>query len=86
MVWKLSAAPEHLQRLRDPSQNAEWIVLVPKEIYGADVNEALLAGENANVSRYETADGDVVYIGEGSLQKIHPLIAGGGFSRGRENF
>ena len=81
MVWKFSAAPQHLQRLHRSPQNPEWIVLIPRELHRGDIDEAVFAaGILTTVSRYETKDGDVVYIGNAPLEQIMATSAGDRFA------
>lgn len=76
MVWKFNAAPAWLQRLYDASQNPEWIVFVPRTIHDADIHKAIFAAANVTtVGRYETDEGDVVYIGNAPLQQIPAMVA-----------
>ena len=76
MVWKFDAAPAQLRRLHDSLQKPEWIVLVPREIYGLDIDAAMRAAKSARtICRYKTQRGDVVYIGDAPLQQIPALVA-----------
>jgi hypothetical protein len=75
MVWKFDAAPARLQRLHDSSVSPEWMVLIPRRIYHADIDKAIIENGNAvAISRYETEENDVIYVGDAPVQQIPALV------------
>jgi hypothetical protein len=76
MVWKYDGAPLHLQRLHKASTNPEWIVLVPGALHSNDIDAAIYSSQGDRaISRYQTEDGDFVYIGDVAPQQIHAMVA-----------
>jgi hypothetical protein len=76
MVWQFDTAPAWLRSLNDSLENPEWIVLVPREIYGADIDAMHTDGSSSAMCRYETRRGDVVYIGTTAAQPSPQMMAG----------
>jgi hypothetical protein len=76
MVWKYEGAPPRLQRLHNASTDPEWIVLVPRAVYRTDIDAAICATQSDRaINRYQTEDGDFVYIGDVSPQQISAMMA-----------
>jgi hypothetical protein len=64
MVWRFAAAPKSLKSLHRAPETPEWLVLIPRALTGADLDVAILRGAKpGQVARYETPDGDIVFIG-----------------------
>jgi hypothetical protein len=77
MVWKFKSAPPQFQRLHTGPRSPEWIVLVPRDIHRDDIDTAIFSDASPNtVNRYQTDEGDVVYIGDARVQEIPILLAG----------
>lgn len=75
MVWKFNGAPAHLQRLHDSSVSPEWMVLIPRRIYRADIDKAIIENATAmTIRRYETEDKDVIYVGDAPVEQIPALV------------
>jgi hypothetical protein len=71
MIWRFAAAPETLKAFHHDSEAPEWLVLIPRALSGADLDEVILRGsKTGQVTRYETPDGDVVYIGTSQLDRL----------------
>jgi hypothetical protein len=71
MIWQFTAAPENLRLLHRDLDAPEWLVWIPRALSGADLDEAILRGSKpGHVARYETPDGDIVYIGTSQLNRI----------------
>jgi hypothetical protein len=62
MTWRFAAAPATLKSLHCQPETPEWLVLVPRALSGTDLHEAIMQGSK-HVARYDTPDGDAVYIG-----------------------
>ena len=64
MVWRFADAPKALQSLHPEPETPEWLVLIPRDLDGTDLDVAILRGAKpGQIARYETPDGDIVYIG-----------------------
>jgi hypothetical protein len=64
MVWRFAAAPKALKSFHREPETPEWLVLIPRALTGPDLDLAILRGAKpGQVARYETPDGDIVYIG-----------------------
>lgn len=64
MMWRFAAAPKTLKSLHRKSGTPDWLVFVPRSLSGADLDDAILhKGTPGQVARYETPDGDIVYMG-----------------------
>ena len=62
MTWRFAAAPATLQSLHCGPETPEWLVLVPSALIGTDLHEVIML-RSKQVARYDTADGDAVYVG-----------------------
>ena len=57
-----------LRALHHKAETPEWLVLIPRALNGPDLDEVILKGAKpGQVARYETLDGDTVYIGTSQL-------------------
>jgi hypothetical protein len=64
MMWRFTAAPKTLKSLHRKPGTPDWLVFVPGALCGADLDDAILhKGKPGHVARYETPDGDIVYMG-----------------------
>ena len=64
MVWRFADAPEALRSLHRGPDIPEWLVLIPRALDGADLDAAILQGAKpGHTARYETPEGDIVYVG-----------------------
>ena len=64
MVWRFADAPKALKSLHCEPETPEWLVLIPRDLDGTDLDVAILRGAKpGQIARYETPDGDIVYIG-----------------------
>jgi hypothetical protein len=64
MIWRFTDAPQALQSLHRESEIPEWLTLVPRALAGTDLDVAILGGaKSGKIARYETPDGDIVYVG-----------------------
>jgi hypothetical protein len=71
MIWRFAAAPETLKAFHNEPETPEWLVLIPRALSGADLDEVILGGsKTGRVTRYETPDGDIVYIGMSQLDRL----------------
>ena len=61
-TWRFAAAPATLRSLHRGPEIPDWLVLVPSALHGADLHAAIMQGSK-QVTRYETPDGDAVYVG-----------------------
>jgi hypothetical protein len=62
MIWRFAEAPAELRSLHVNSDEPEWLAFVPRSLQAPDVDEAIMRGSGC-ISRYDTADGGVVYTG-----------------------
>jgi hypothetical protein len=70
MVWRFAEAPQPLRLLHRDLPPPEWLVFVPHARIGADLDESITGRpESIGVFRYETAAGDVVYMGSSLMNK-----------------
>ena len=77
MIWRFASAPEVLKALHTDREAPEWVVLIPRALAGADLDEIILQGAKpGQLARYETLDGDIVYMGTSQLDRLtHGLAA-----------
>ena len=76
MIWRFAAAPEMLRALHHEAETPEWLVLIPRALSGADLDEVILRGSKpGQVARYETLDGDIVYVGTSQLDGLPQGLA-----------
>jgi len=76
MIWRFAAAPETLRALHHEADAPEWLVLIPRALSGADLDEVILRGSKpGQVARYETLDGDIVYVGTSQLDGLSQGLA-----------
>ena len=80
-IWKFEEAPARLRQLhRDDSPKGPiWIACVPPTIYD-DALDKLIYGRDPEaaprpISRHETSDGEIVYIGATSVDSLLLSIA-----------
>ena len=74
MVWKFDAAPADLRALYQGAHSAKWLALIPRAIYGADLEATIRAHtETIDLDKRLTESGDVVYAG--SSEAAHFLGA-----------
>jgi hypothetical protein len=81
MVWRFADAPHPLQLLHRDLPPPEWLVFVPQDRIGSDLDESIIGcPESIGVLRYETPAGDVVYTGSSLMSKAgkHLRTAKGG--------
>ena len=77
MLWRFAAAPKELRALHSSTAAPEWLVLVPRSLSGADLDQAISAGaEPGQLARYETSTGDVVYVGNSPIDRTLHRLAG----------
>jgi hypothetical protein len=63
-MWRFATAPKTLKSLHRNAGTPDWVVFVPRALSGADLDAAILhKGKPGQVARYETPDGDIVYMG-----------------------
>lgn len=62
MAWRFATAPAILKSLHCGPETPDWLVLVPGALSGTDLHEAIMQRSN-QVARYDTPDGDAVYVG-----------------------
>lgn len=62
MVWRFAEAPAKFRSLHTHSGEPDWLVFVPRAMQSPDVDEAIARGA-ISVRRYDTPQGDIVYIG-----------------------
>jgi hypothetical protein len=76
MVWKFDDAPIELQRLNGQSARPAWIACIPKQLHASDVDEAIRSQwGTAEILRYETSGGDVVYMGHSAVHRFLETVA-----------
>jgi hypothetical protein len=76
MIWRFADAPKTLRALHHEVEMPEWVVLIPRALNGPDLDEAILKGAKlGQVARYETLDGDTVYIGISQLDGLTQGLA-----------
>src|SRR5579884_1218134 len=64
MMWRFPEAPPELQALYKGANLPEWIVLVPRSVWGLDIDELITKQHRPDaVSRFELPNGDITYIG-----------------------
>jgi len=67
-MWPFPSAPKNFQSLHRMPGTPKWLVFVPRALSGTDLDQVILhPAEPAQVARYETPKGDVVYIGSTRL-------------------
>lgn len=77
MMWRFTAAPGTLQSLHRKPETPDWLVFVPRALKGSDLDSAILhKGKPGTVDRYETPDGDLVYVGPAPLSGPSAMPAG----------
>jgi hypothetical protein len=70
MTWRFSKAPKELRSLHRGVEPPEWLVTIPRALRGPDVDDIILADwPRESVTRHETPEGDLVYIGVGKVSK-----------------
>ena len=75
MIWRFAAAPETLKSFHRESPAPEWVVLVPRALNGPDIEQQIRKGSKpGQVARYETPEGDTVYMGTSQLDGIPQRI------------
>lgn len=76
MIWRFADAPEMLRGLHHAPEAPEWLILIPRALNGPDLDEMIVRGAKAGqVARYETPDGDTVYIGTSQLDGLPQGLA-----------
>src|SRR5271165_3051504 len=76
MIWKFSEAPFELQSLHRDSQAPEWVALIPKSMYGDDLDDAFRkCSDTRSIFRYQDADGDVVLMGISQVAELVEVLA-----------
>jgi len=76
MIWRFEAAPEILRSLHQEAEAPEWLVLIPRALNGPDLDEVILKGAKpGQVTRYETPEGDTVYVGTSQLDGLPQGLA-----------
>jgi hypothetical protein len=71
MTWRFPDAPAKLKSLHCGPEIPEWLVLVPSAMSGPDLHEAIMGrSKPGQVARYETPDGDIVYVGTSELDSL----------------
>jgi len=75
-VWRFAKAPGELRALHQSPESPEWLVIVPRALGGREIDNVILAhGRPGSVARYETSQGDLVYIGMSGVNKVSKLLA-----------
>jgi hypothetical protein len=76
MVWKFDLAPVELRRMHQDPKRPTWVAFIPLEVHATDVDQEIRnqAGPEG-VFKYETARGDVVYMGCSGLSQFFPSEA-----------
>jgi hypothetical protein len=65
--WRFLQAPKPVREALAGYENAEWAVLVPKELKGPDIDKSF----SGVLAKTEMANGDVVYAGNTKvIQKV----------------
>ena len=59
-IWKFDRAPVRLRRYHAGGGPAAWVAFVPKALFDKQLDARL---RKTAMKRYETAEGDFVYIG-----------------------
>jgi hypothetical protein len=73
VVWKFALAPAELRRMHKDPKRPAWVALIPLAVHAADVDQAIRSQAGPEgVFQYETARGDVVYMGYGGLSQFFP--------------
>jgi len=81
-LWGFSSAPERLRLLYDGSETPDWLALVPRELDGLDLHQAMTGSARLeSVYRYSMPNGDVTYIGASLLSGV--VTKGGGAKSAR---
>jgi len=76
MLWRFAAAPKSLQSLHCEAETPEWLLLIPRSLVGSDLDDVIVQGAKpGQVVRYETADGDIVFIGTSQLDGLSRNLA-----------
>jgi len=71
MIWMFDAAPAELQRMHTAGERPLWIAFIPRELYGADLDEAIQTkGRTEGLSKYTTNAGDTVYMGSSEADRF----------------
>ncbi len=77
MIWRFADAPKTLTALHCEVEAPEWVVLIPRTLYGADLDEIIRKGAKpGQVTHYRTPDGDTVYMGTSQLDGLTQGLAG----------
>ena len=75
-IWKFSEAPVELQAMSQDSQKPEWVALVPKSLYGPDLEEAFRErARTRTIVRYESPVGDIVLMGVSPIMELVEVLA-----------
>ena len=76
MIWRFADAPKTLRALHCKAETPEWVVLIPRALSGADLDDAILQGaQPGQLARYEMPDGDIVYLGTSRLDRLTQGLA-----------
>src|SRR5579863_8413816 len=87
MIWKFHDAPDKFRKMHRAAEPATWVAFIPRQIHGADVDEAIESRLGSDwASRYETDGGDVFYCGSCAGQLADLLADGFSNSRDRRSF
>ena len=71
MIWRFAAAPKTLRSLHREKATPEWLVWIPRALTCPDLDELILRGGTPEqVARYETPEGDIVYVGTSQLDRL----------------
>ena len=77
MIWRFADAPKTLTAPHCETETPEWVVLIPRALHGADLDEIIRKGSKpGQVTHYRTPDGDTVYIGTSRLDGLTQGLAG----------
>jgi hypothetical protein len=71
MVWKFEAAPADLRALYQGAGSPKWLALIPKPIYGADLDATFRTDtETLDLLKRQTQSGDIVYAGSSDVAQF----------------
>lgn len=75
MIWRFAAAPQTLKSLHREQGTPEWLVWIPRALISPDLDEMILrGGAPEQVARYETPEGDIVYVGTSQSDRLSQAL------------
>jgi hypothetical protein len=72
VVWKFESAPQELRALYTGESPPRWVALVPAAIHGPDLQQTI--ERQTGIQKFDTASGDVVYIGVVDVIELLDLV------------